>query len=157
LASFHLAMPAERKSFVNVDELIPQISLERMAAFYGVELDDLRRVGSETRTRCFLACGRTGGPATPALPARPDHPPRQWHCHQYGCGKSGNLVWMCDLLKPGPNAGGRPRGDRFKSIAADLLAMSVGTARNVDIPLAPPTQSPPTPEPPKVNLPLAQS
>ena len=26
--------------------------------------------------------------------------------------EGGNLVSLCDLLKPGPNAGGRPRGDR---------------------------------------------
>ncbi len=34
---------------------------------------------------------------------------------------------ICDLLKPGPNMGGRPRGDRFEAIATDLRMMTEGT------------------------------
>ena len=40
-------MAPDRKSFVNVDELMPKISLEQAAAFYGVELPELKRVGAE--------------------------------------------------------------------------------------------------------------
>ena len=43
-------MSPERKfSFVKVDELMPQITLEQAAAFYGVQLPDLHRTGQETR------------------------------------------------------------------------------------------------------------
>jgi 5S rRNA maturation endonuclease (ribonuclease M5) len=79
---------------------------------------------------------------------------KNWYCHQYGCGKSGNLVSLCDLLKAGEPSGGRPRGERFKGIAADLLAMTKGE-RPADS--ATPAAPRPAAPAPKVNLPLAQS
>lgn len=148
-------MAPENKAFVKVDELMPQLSVEDVARYYGTVLPELHRVGSETRTRCFLQCGRTGETGDRALAIQHDHPAKQWHCHQYGCGKGGNLVSFCDLLKPGEVAGGRPRGERFKSIAADLLAMTQGgqpTARTAPAAPAPA----PTPEV-KANVPLARS
>lgn len=146
----------EKKPFVNVDELIPQVSLEQATRFYGVELPELKRVGSETRTRCFLACGRTGETGDRALAIQEGDPAKKWHCHQYGCGKGGNLVSLCDLMKPGATAGGRPRGDRFKEIAADLQAMVNGSPAPEAKPASVPTQPALAPES-KVNLPLAQS
>ncbi|MBI3465134.1 MAG: hypothetical protein HY000_19065, partial [Planctomycetes bacterium] len=60
--------------------------------------------------------------------------------------------------KPGPNMDGRPRGERFKDIAADLKAMAGGATRPEGAPSPAPTSSPaPAPEPPKVNVPLAKS
>jgi len=111
-------MPPPEKKFVNVDELMPQITLEQAAAYYGVPLPELHRAGAETRTRCFLNCGRTQETGDRVLAIKIDDPAKTWHCHQYGCGKGGNLISLCDLMKPGPNAAGRPRGDRFKAIAA---------------------------------------
>src|SRR5439155_16453171 len=120
-------MPAEKpSSFVNVDELMPRITLEQVVAFYGVTLPELRQVGSETRSRCFLACGRQCETGDRALAIQTGHEAKQWVCHQQSCGKGGNLVSLCDLLKPGANAGGRPRGQRFKEIAADLKAIVEG-------------------------------
>src|ERR1700692_686380 len=84
-------MPAEKKSFINVDELMPRVGVEQAAAYYGAALPELKRVGAEVRTRCFLNCGRT-----------------------------------CET---GENAGGRPRGERFKQIAVDLKAMAEGVVR----------------------------
>src|SRR4051812_25287846 len=111
-------MSTENRSFVNVDELMPQISVEQVAAFYGATLPELHRTGTETRTRCFLNCGRTCETGNRVLAIQTEHPAKQWHCHQYGCGKGGNLVSLSDLLKSGSNAGGKPRGQRFKEIAA---------------------------------------
>lgn len=148
-------MSAEKKSFINVDELLPQVSLEQAAAFYGVTLPELHRVGSETRTRCFLNCGRTQETGDRVLAIQESHPAKQWHCHQYGCGKNGNLVSVCDYLKPGQPAGGRPRGERFKEIAKDLKAMVEGLPRG-DSP-APASPAVPAAPPPKVNVPLARS
>jgi hypothetical protein len=56
-----------------------------------------------------------------------DHPAKTWRCHQYGCGEGENLVSLCDLMKPGPRAEGKPRGKRFKQILADLRAMIAGS------------------------------
>ena len=36
-------------------------------------------------------------------------------------------------MKPGPNAGGRPRGDRFKEIVQDLQAMIRGESASVNL------------------------
>src|SRR5438309_626139 len=114
----------EKKSFVPVDELMPKVSLPQVAGFYGVELPELKQIGSEIRSRCFLNCGRTSGERALAIQA--EHPAKQWKCHQAGCGKAGNLVSLIDLIKPGESSGGKPRGDRFKAIAADLAAMFAG-------------------------------
>src|SRR4051812_18980301 len=116
-------MPAEKPGYINVDELMPQVSLEQVAQFYGLALPELKRIGSETRVRCFLNCGKTCETGDRALAIQENHPAKQWHCHQYGCGKSGNLVSLMDLVKPGEAMNGKPRGERFKEIAADLRAV----------------------------------
>lgn len=131
-------MTPEKKSFVNVDELQSHVSIEQAAAFYGVPLPELHQVGSETRTACFLNCGKAAETGGRALAIHRDDPAKKWHCHQYGCSKGGNLVSLCDLLKPGVNAAGRPRGQRFKEIAADLAAMAAGAVRGVNLPEIPP-------------------
>src|SRR5262245_54728496 len=101
-------MPSEKKSFINVDELMPRVSLEQAASYSGAPLPELHRLGSETRSRCFLACGRTQETGDRVLAIQEGHPAKQWHCHHYSCGKSGNLVSLCDLMKPGASAGGKP-------------------------------------------------
>jgi len=145
----------EKKAYINVDELMPQVSLEQAANFYGVTLPELRRVGQETRSACFLLCGKAAPTGDRALSIQAESPTKTFYCHAYGCGKNGNLVSMCDLLKPGPSMGGRPRGDRFKAIAADLRAMAegeLGSGENAAVP----TVVAPLP-PPKVNVPLKHS
>src|SRR5205823_192966 len=133
---------------------MPKVTLEQTVGFYGVPLPDLKQVGTEVRTRCFLTCGRTGETGDRALSIQHEHPARQWKCHQSGCGKGGNLVSLCDLLKPGESAGGRPRGERFKAIAADLQAMVEGIVPAV----APaPPAAPQAPEPAPMNVPLVRS
>ncbi len=150
-------MPEAKRGYINVDELVPQVTLEQVAAYYGVQLPELTRLGAETRTRCFLACGRTQETGDRTLAIQEQHPAKQWKCHQYGCTLSGNLVSLCDLVKPGPNAGGRPRGDRFKSIAADLKAIVEG--RPATVTGAAPVLAPPqeTIAPVKRNPPLSES
>src|ERR1051325_1051516 len=110
---FPPTMSAEKRPFVNVDELMPQVSLEQAAQFYNAALPELKKIGSETRTACFLNCEKKEPTGDRALAIQSADPLKKWHCHQYGCGKGGNLVSLCDLLKPGANSGGRPRGERF--------------------------------------------
>ena len=149
-------MPVEKRPFVNVDELLPQITLEQAANFYGVQLPDLKRIGSETRAACFLICGKTQETGDRALAIQCDDPAKKWKCHQYGCQKGGNLVSLCDLMKPGPNAAGRPRGDRFKEIVQDLQAMIRGEMSSTTAPVQA-TPKPPTTAEPRVNMPLKDS
>ena len=115
--------------FVNVEELIQQVSLEQAVAFYRVELPEIHRIGDEIRMRCFLNCGRAEETGERAIAIQPEHSAKIWRCHQAGCGRGGNLVSLCDLMKPGAHADGKPRGDRFKAILADLQAMTAGVAR----------------------------
>jgi len=148
-------MAEKNRAFINVDELVPQVTVEQVAAYYGVPLPELKRIGEETRTRCFLNCGKTQETGDRALAIQEGHPARQWQCHQYGCGKSGNLVGLMDLLKPGENMGGRPRGDRFKQIAADLRAIVDGLPAIDSTRLKP--VAVPAAKPPARNVPLAAS
>ncbi len=119
-------MPERKSSFIKVDELLPEVSLEQAAAFYGVSLPEMRQVGDEVRMRCFLACGRSEETGDRAIAVQVDNPVKPWKCHVYQCQKGGNLVGLCDLMAPGTNAGGKPRGERFKQIAADLMAITRG-------------------------------
>lgn len=150
-------MPPEKTPFVNVDELMRQIGLHEAAHFYGVPLPELHRTGQETRTRCFLNCGKTKETGDRVLAIQENDPATKWRCHEYGCGKGGNLVSMCDYLKPGQNADGRPRGQRFREIARDLQAMAGGMTTTDKPSIPPPMAKSAEKEPPKLNLPLAES
>lgn len=152
--SFPDCMAEQNRAFINVDELVQQATVEQVASYYGVAPLELKRIGEETRTRCFLNCGKTQETGDRALAIQENHPAKQWQCHQYGCGKNGNLIGLMDLLKPGENMGGRPRGDRFKQIAADLRAIIEG---HPALQSSPRVVMPERTPPPKINVPLAES
>jgi hypothetical protein len=152
-------MPERKSSFIKVDELLPEVSLEQAANFYGVTLPEMRRVGDEIRMRCFLACGRSEETGDRAIAVQVENPVKPWKCHVYECQKGGNLIGLCDLMAPGSNAGGKPRGERFKQIAADLVAMTRGeqlpaTDRTA---AAAATVKQVAEEKPQSNVPLAES
>jgi hypothetical protein len=137
-----------------------QVTLEQAVAFYGVKLPEIHRVGNEIRTRCFLHCGQVCETGDRALAIQAEHPAKIWRSHQYGCGKGGNLISMCDFLKPGPHSDGKPRGERFKAIIADLLAMTRGeSSPSISIPPKQPAAGtvPSTKKELQTNVPLAQS
>jgi len=148
-------MPDRKSAYIDVQALVPQVSLEQAASNYGVMLPDLKRIGDEVRSRCFLNCGRTEETGSRALAIQIESATKIWKCFQYGCAKGGNLVGLCDLMKPGDNAGGRPRGERFKEIARDLQIMVDGglTIETAE-PAAPAIEK--TPEL-RANRPLADS
>ena len=160
-------MSSEKPRFPNVDDLVPQVSLEQAAAFYGVTLPELKQVGDTIRTKCFLNCGRSGETGDRALSINTADPKRTWKCHNYGCPHGGNLVSLCDLMKPGPHMGGKPRGDRFKEIVADIQAMVGGvvsssstTSTTVATTLSSPSSKPDataSEAPPSRNIPLKDS
>ncbi|MDD4918998.1 MAG: toprim domain-containing protein [candidate division Zixibacteria bacterium] len=156
-------MAKETPGYINVEALMQEVSFEQAVAYYGVPLPEIHRIGNEVRMRCFLNCGRKDETGDRALAVQVDHPAKIWRCHQYGCGKGGNLVSLCDLLKPGQHADGKPRGQRFKEILADLRAMAAGvmSAAAAEPPTerqsATPASTPPPDKPPVANVPLAQS
>ena len=119
-------MKPETCRYVDVEALMAQVTLEQAAAYYGVALPEMQRVGSEVRMRCFLNCGRKEETGQRALAIQADHRAKIWRCFEAGCGRGGNLVSLCDLMKPGEHAEGKPRGERFKAILRDLQAMAAG-------------------------------
>lgn len=148
-------MSPEKPRFINVDSLVPALTVEQAAAYYGVELPELQKTAAEIRARCFLHCGKAAETGERALAIQADDPTKRWKCFQRGCGKSGNFVSLCDLLKAGESAGGKPRGERFKAIAADIAAMAAGVVRGVDVPVPAQPKSAVTRE--VANVPLARS
>ena len=136
-----------------------QVTLEQAASYYGVVLPEIvQRVGNEVRMRCFLNCGRKEETGQRALAIQADHKAKIWRCFESGCGRGGNLVSLCDLMKPGEHAEGKPRGERFKAILRDLQAMAAGVVP----PESQATSVEPAPSASKPrrrpgNIPLAQS
>ncbi|MCH7688046.1 MAG: hypothetical protein IH899_15435, partial [Planctomycetes bacterium] len=115
---------------MNVDELQEQISVDDVFQFYGVDPAHVHRTQRELRMQCVFNCGKAEPTGDRALAIELDGVKR-WKCHQYhdgeACGRSGNLVGLCDLLKSGSNCEGKPRGQRFKDIVQDLQAIAGGT------------------------------
>ncbi len=146
------------RELVNVDDLMRRVSVEAVLQFYGVPLDNIQRVGDEIRTRCFLNCSKTEPTGDRALAIKVDDPAKKFCCHRYECEhrRGGNLVGLIDLVKPGPHMNGRPRGERFKAILADLKEIADGTPLSQPPVAATQTKSLEA-EPAKVNLPLVDS
>lgn len=150
-------MPDRQPGFVDdVKKLMPQISFEQVCQFYGADVGEIAQVDAEIRTRCFLNCGKTEATGNRALKVMTGHPSKLWRCHQYGCGKGGDLVDLCHLIKGGSDAE-KPRGARFKEIVGDMRDMVAGVANAS--PLVKPRNTPaPQPtkevEPPTPNVPL---
>ena len=145
---------AERKSgFVEIDQLQEQIDWETVWRFYGVDPGEVHRTGKEIRTKCFLNCGKTEETGDRAMAFDTTAP--RWRCHQYGCGKGGNMVSLCGLIKHGPDAL-RPRGSQFIGIRKDLKAMVSGVLE-ADRPVTVETQPKSEVAEPERNIPLAES
>jgi hypothetical protein len=122
-------MSGERSGFVKIEEVMAQVSLEQVLAFYGIQMPEIRRIGDEVRMKCFLNCGRKGETGERALAIQVEHGAKIWRCFEAGCGKGGNLVSLCDFLKPGEHGGGKPRGKRFKVGAGLRTAAFSGLRR----------------------------
>ena len=107
--------------------------------------------------RCFLNCGKAEPTGNRSL-AIQDDDIKRWCCHQYSCSHKagGNLVGLIDLMLSGPNHNGRPRGERFKEVLRTLQEIVGETCADITMAIAPPAKAP-KPEPPKTNVPLADS
>jgi len=149
----------ERTGYVNVDELQEQIPVDDVLQFYGVDPGQVHRTQRELRMQCVLNCGKQQATGDRALAIEVDGVKR-WKCHQYeggeSCGRSGNLVGLCDLLKAGASCNGKPRGPRFKEILQDLQAIAGGSPATAVAPTQPAATPLPLAEP-KVNVPLKAS
>ena len=103
-----------------------QVSLEHAAAYYRIELPEIRRIGNEVRCAVLSTAAGKMKPGIGLWRFSRIIRRRSGCCHEAGCGRGGNLVSLCDLMKPGEHAQGKPRGERFKAILRDLQAMAAG-------------------------------
>ncbi|QDT43468.1 hypothetical protein Pan241w_35690 [Gimesia alba] len=146
-------MSSEKARFVEIDQLQQQADLEDVCRFYGVDPGPLQQIGKDIRTRCFLNCGKCEETGNRAIAIDSNSPVKRWRCHQYGCGKGGNLVTMCDLMKPGTNYGGKsPKRERFIEIREDLRRIIGGSSTETTEKETPSEVQPA--EEPLVNVPL---
>ena len=94
-------MNREKSGFINVEELMAQVTLERARRLLRRPMPEMHRVGTEVRTRCFLTCGRNEETGIGPSRSRRTIRRRSGGAIDAGCGQGGNLVSLCDLMKPG--------------------------------------------------------
>jgi hypothetical protein len=149
-------MNRPKREFVNVDELSRRVSVEQVLTHFGLAHEIAHRIGHEIRTRCFLNCGKTE-PTGDRVLAIQNKDVKRWCCHRYECPhkQGGNLVGLVDLLLPGANSNGRPRGERFKEVLGTLQQIAGET--NWPVPAPAREEAPAVAAPAPVNVPLAES
>jgi len=124
-------MSEKPRKHIDVDSLQQQVTVERLASYYGVTLPE--GFGSDGEQRMACPCQDCQGHSdTRSVSINVSDPYKRWKCHRenYGCGAQGNLVTLAYCLKHGAMpAGGKPRGREFFAIAEDLEAIAGGASR----------------------------
>lgn len=155
MPSHFVPLSAMNRSYINVDELQAQTTLEEAAAKCGVQLE-LHGQGAEVRIDCPFGCaGDHIGRQEIAI--NRDNAQRVFCCHAYGCGFRGNLLGLMHGWLTGARpAGNKLKGEEFNCVKR-VLASDVPT-EGTEHPL--PRQSrviEPSSVEPVQNLPLAAS
>ncbi len=159
-------MPPTRHGYVNVDELIAQVTPHRVAAFFGVPFP--ADTAGEVRIPSVFAERGKGENSYGALTINLDQPQNPIYCHVTGT--RGNLLTLIHGFKHHrPPVSGKLRGDEFKE-AARLLQEIAGKvdavmsgqpipaiASPTPVASAPAASEPQTSEPIRRNTPLKDS
>lgn len=137
-------MPSRKHpSYIDVDSLLPQVTPQQAAAYYGFPLPESSS-DRELRLACPFNCSdRTDNPRAIAVSLTQAANPLT--CHQYQCGVRGNLLTLMFAMKHGRlPTGGRLKGSDFKEMATDLQSIANGESSPVPpSPARPPQQSSP--------------
>ncbi len=150
-----------KPGYVNVDELIAQVTPQQVAAFFGVPFPAC--ASGEVRIRSVFAEHEKGENSYGALTINLDEPQNPIYCHVTGT--RGNLLTLIHGFKHHrPPVSGKLRGDEFKE-AARILQEIAGSVDRVmsglPVPdVAAPVSSeakPQTTEPIRRNIPLKDS
>ena len=62
-------MNREKSGFINIEELIAQVSLEQAVSYYGITMPEIRHIGTEVRTRAFSPADVTRRQGTERWPS----------------------------------------------------------------------------------------
>jgi len=159
-------MAPKKPGFVNVDELIAQVTPQQVARFFGVAFP--ADVSGEVRIPSIFADKGNGESSYGALTINLDQPQNPIYCHVTGT--RGNLLTLIHGFKHHrPPVSGKLRGDEFKEAARILQEIAgkvdgdvsgqAATPAKSPAPLAPAslTSEPQTSEPVFRNIPLKDS
>lgn len=121
-------MTVEKQPWIDVQELMPRVSIHEIAAYYRFDLGETFGNSGEQRTRCpVVACD--GHDDNRSVSINVDDPKGRWKCHRsgYGCGAQGDKLTLAHTMKHGAMPhGGKLTGAAFRTIAEDLQAISGG-------------------------------
>ena len=94
---------AERKEgWIDVQELLPRISIHEIAAYYRFDLGEMFGSSGEQRTRCpVTACDGHNDYRSVSINVTDAKGP--WKCHRsgYGCGAQGDKLTLAHCMKQG--------------------------------------------------------
>ena len=124
-------MSEKPRKHIDVDSLQQQVSVSRVAQYYGIVLPEGFGTSGEQRMACPCRDCQ-GNSDSRSVSINVSDPFRRWKCHRegYGCGAQGNLVTLAYCFKHGGMpAGGKPRGREFFAIAEDLESIAGGASR----------------------------
>lgn len=132
-------MPAESPSnqpsraYVDINQIRSEhpVSVERLFEYYGVSMPPMIANSREQRMACpFPHCGKKGPTGQKAISIQQDARGFIYKCFHYGCQHGGNDVSFADLLRD-CGGDGKPRGDRFRQVLNDYVAMAGGAKQKV--------------------------
>ena len=154
-------MASTRHGYVNVDELISQVTPYQVAAFFGVPFP--ADASGEVRIPSVFAERGKGESSYGALTINLDEPQNPIYCHVTGT--RGNLLTLIHGFKHHrPPVSGKLRGDEFKEaarilqeIAGKVDAVMSGQPTPAVASPAPAALEPQKSEPVRRNIPLKQS
>ena len=145
----------KKSSYIDVDRLQSETTLEEAAAKCGVQIEP-RGSGKEVRIDCPFACaGDHAG--RKEISVNTEHPQKLFYCHAYQCHVRGNLLMLMHGWLTGQQpTGGKLKGAEFNRVkrvlaGAETTPPATPTAATVKRSADEPDKQP------QRNLPLAES
>ena len=121
-------MVEQKKGWIEVGELLPQVSVHEIAAYFRFDLGETFGSTGEQRTRCpVTSCD--GHEDYRSVSINMDDEKGRWKCHRsgYGCGGAGDkLTFIHCLATGGMPTGGKLTGRDFRSAAKTLQEIAGG-------------------------------
>ena len=156
-------MVEKKDGWIDVGELMPQVSIQDIAAYYRFDLGELFGTEGEQRTRCpVLSCD--GHNDFRSASVNVSDPKGPWKCHRsgYGCGAQGDKLTFIHCLEYGSMPSGKLTGKAFRNAAKTLLAIQSGEHPKEPVEkLKPNPRAKEKPKQPSIddqpNIPLSQS
>ena len=120
-------MAVEKQPWIDVQALMPRVSIQQIAAYYRFALSESFGSSGEQRMPCPVA-SCDGHHDSRSVAINVSSAKGLWKCHRnsYGCGAGGDKLTLMYCIKHSqmPSGGGQPKGKEFREIATDLQAIA---------------------------------